>query len=278
VAGALWGLAVLTRETVLYFTPVLALWLAGRRPGAASLRRGALFALSTFVVVAPWTLRNYVVHQAFIPVSTAGGLNLWQGNARLTRQQVYDRYFAVPGLVGQYRNARRMGLRAIAERQPTWLFEKLRDELPRFWEADSLALVHVERGGYGPVAPAARLTAVVVVLAPYVALLLLFVLALWRLPLDARHALLLGFLGYYTALHVATHGFARYRLPALPVLFLLAAGALVAAPAGPAAGRSRRQRALALAVALVLLGALGPSVRGWVERLGGGAPPRAEDA
>src|SRR6185369_12679904 len=33
-AGVLWGLSILTRETALYFTPLLALWLAVRAPVA----------------------------------------------------------------------------------------------------------------------------------------------------------------------------------------------------------------------------------------------------
>ena len=41
VAGVSFGLAILTRETVLYFVPLAALWLAWRRAGG--LRRAALF-------------------------------------------------------------------------------------------------------------------------------------------------------------------------------------------------------------------------------------------
>src|SRR5262245_31923019 len=58
--GALWGLAVLARETGLYFLPVAGLWLAlsPRREGART--RGALFVLTALLVVAPWTYRNWV--------------------------------------------------------------------------------------------------------------------------------------------------------------------------------------------------------------------------
>ncbi len=56
-SGLLWGLAILTRETVLYFLPIAALWLAWRRTGGAR-RAAALLALSLLVVL-PWTLRNY---------------------------------------------------------------------------------------------------------------------------------------------------------------------------------------------------------------------------
>jgi hypothetical protein len=37
--------------------------------------------LSTLLVVAPWTYRNYRVFNAFVPVSTNSGLNLFLGNS-----------------------------------------------------------------------------------------------------------------------------------------------------------------------------------------------------
>jgi len=269
LAGLLWGLAILTRETSLYFTPLAALWLArGRGPG---LRRGAAFLVMALLTVAPWTYRNWVKHQAFIPVSTAGGLNLWQGNAPLTRQEVYDRYFAVQGLVAQYQAARREGLRAIAARQPLWIFEKLRDEMPRFWEADSLALVHIHRGAYGPRAPAVEALAALVVLVPFLLVLLLFARGVWCSPLGSGQALLLGFLGYYNLIHVATHGFARYRLPALPVVMVLAAAALAAWRARQPCRPGRRRRVVAALVVLTLAGVVAASLTRWPARLGPGA-------
>ncbi len=264
-AGLLWGLAVLTRETSLYFTPLAAAWLArGRGPG---FRRGAAFLAVSLLCVAPWTYRNWVVYKAFIPVSTAGGLNLWQGNARLTRQEVYDRYYPIEGMVAQYRTAQREGLRAIAERQPLWLLEKLRDEMPRFWEADSLALVHIHRGAYGPRPPLVEGLAALLVLSPYLLLLALFARGLWCLPLRAGHGLALAFLAYYNLIHVATHGFARYRLPALPVVMVLAAAALQAWRARqPCAPGPRRRLAVGLLL-LVLAGAVGASLTRWPARL-----------
>ena len=40
-----------------------------------------------------------------------------------------------------------------------------------FWEADSLALVHIRRGAYGAVGPRSAVAAAVVVLVPYLAVL-----------------------------------------------------------------------------------------------------------
>jgi hypothetical protein len=263
-AGILWGLAILTRETPLYFLPIAALWLAWRRSGSrAPVGRAAAFALSALLVVAPWTYRNWVVFKAFVPVSTAGGLNLYQGNAPLSREEVYERYEAVQGRIEQYRFARREGLAAIWQRQPWWIFEKLRDEMPNFWEADSQALIHMKRGAYGPVAPATAIAWAIVVLAPYLLVLGLFVAAVVRLRLTRARALLLAFLAYYTLLHVATHGYARYRLPALPVVFLMAGWAWTsrgqASPDAVVPGYGRKALGAVLAVALAA--SVAPSIR-----------------
>lgn len=259
-AGLLWGASVLTRETVLYFAPFAAFFLAWRRPGGG--RRAAAFLLAMVLVVAPWTYRNWRVFGAFVPVSTAGALNLWQGNATLTREEVYERYWAVRGRIAKYEFARAQGIAAIRERQPLWIFEKLRDEMPHFWEADSQALVHMRRGAYDvAVRFPAALAATIVVLVPYFAVLAGFVVGLLAFPRERLPLLLLGFLVFSNALHVATHGYARYRLPVLPVMFMVAgfAWSRMRDPEAPVA--SPRGRLLAAAAAIVLLVSLVPSLR-----------------
>jgi 4-amino-4-deoxy-L-arabinose transferase-like glycosyltransferase len=260
-AGALFGLAILARETVLYFLPVAAGWLAWRRPGGGV--RGAGFLLAAVLTVAPWTLRNWIVYGDFVPVSTAGALNLWQGNALVSRQEVYDQYWAVHGRIEKYRFARAKGLEAIRERQPGWFFEKLRQEMPNFWEADSQALVHVVRGAYGPYPRALAVAAVVVVLLPFFACLVGLVFGLAALSLARGPLLLVAFLAYYNLIHVAAHGYARYRLPAMPVLFLLAGFAWSAWRARTYPALSRPRRAVGLAAAVVLALSVAPTLASW---------------
>jgi hypothetical protein len=260
LAGALWGAAVLTRETVLYFVPLAAAWLATGKGGRARIR-GAAFLVAALLVVAPWTYRNWVAFEAFVPVSTAGGQNLFQGNALIPRDETYVMVDAVQGRIAQYRYAMGMGLQAIRDRQPWWILEKLRDEMPRFWEADSLALVHIKRGAYGPVPPAVAVAVALVVLVPYVAVLALFALGLPFLPRARPTVMLVGFLAYYNLLHIVTHGFARYRLPVMPAVFLLAGVGWVAWRDGALARMSPRARAVSAAVVLALSLILIPSFR-----------------
>jgi hypothetical protein len=168
---------------------------------------------------------------------------------------------AVKGKIEQYRYARRMGLEAIRDRQPWWIFEKLRDEMPLFWEADSLVLVHIKRGAYGAVAPPVAVAVGLAVLLPYVAVLALFAVGLTRLGWTRSDFLLLGFLAYYNLIHVVTHGFARYRLPVMPVVFLVAGVAWVAWREGTLATMSGRARLAAAALAATFAVILVPSIR-----------------
>jgi dolichyl-phosphate-mannose-protein mannosyltransferase len=261
-AGLLWGAAILTRETVLYFVPLAAVWLATRDRGRARAQAAAFF-VTALLIVAPWTYRNWVEFHAFVPVATAGGQNLFQGNALIPRDVTYEMVDAVQGRVQQYRYAMRMGLQAIRDRQPWWIFEKLRDEMPRFWEADSLVLVHLKRGAkaYGVVPPTVAVAVALVVLVPYVGVLALFALGLVRLRPTRPAVLLVGFLAYYNLIHVVTHGFARYRLPIMPVVFLIAGLGWVAWRDGELARMSGRARALAAALALIITVILIPSFR-----------------
>jgi hypothetical protein len=261
LAGVLFGLAVLTRETALYFLPVAAVWLAWRRVGGG--RRAAILLATALLVVVPWTVRNWVVFRTFIPVSAAGALNLWQGNTRMSRQEVYEEYWAVHGRAQKYQHSRQRALESILERQPLWLFEKLRDEMPAYWAAHGQPIVHIERGAYGQIPRARALGAVVLVLAPYLAVLVLFVSGIAALPRGRPTWLLLAFLGYYVLLHVAAHGYPRYRLPSLPVLFLVAGQGWAFLRSRPRPRVEPRRLAAAAMVAIVLALSVGPSLISW---------------
>jgi len=123
-----------------------------------------------------------------------------------------------------------------------------------------MAVIHVKRGAYGPVAPATAVAVAVVMLAPYLALLAFFILGLAAQAWERRTLLLLAFLAYYNLIHVVTHGFNRYRMPVMPVVFLFAASAFVAWREGRLALTPRR-RIVAAALALLFAITLVPSFR-----------------
>lgn len=227
VAGALFGLATLTREPALYFAPVAALWMLWRSPRPA-LKAAAVFLLATVVTLAPWTARNWIVYRALVPVSIMSGRTLWEGNTTLTHDQVFRRYRAVRGrdaVLRQYRVAVSFAMENIRSRQPWWFLEKTREQMPRFWAADNMLLIHMQRGGYGPVTAGALRLAGAATLVPYLLLLSAFAVGVARVGWSRGVVLLLAFLLYYCCVHIAVHGHPRFRLPVTPVLAIVAAGA-----------------------------------------------------
>lgn len=75
-AGFAFGIVILTRPTVL---PIFIITL-GVMIYKKYFKRAALFLIIPVLIIAPWTIRNYKVHNAFILTSSAGGINLWMGN------------------------------------------------------------------------------------------------------------------------------------------------------------------------------------------------------
>jgi hypothetical protein len=258
-AGVLWGLAVLTRETVLYFVPLAAWWLL--RGGASGRRRAGAYLLASAAVIAPWTARNFAVTGALVPVATRGSFNLWLGNTLRPWDDVYrEHHETAGGPVAQERHDRQEALRAILDRQPRWLFDKLVRETGAFWAVNDQVVVHLERRAYKrlPVATN-RLVGALTVL-PYLAVLVLAVPALASLRADRASVLLAGFLLFTLALHVVAFASPRFRMSVLPVLFLLAARTIDRGLAGSWRALSTRRRVVAGVVAALFALCVGVSI------------------
>ena len=264
-AGVVWGLSTLTRELSLYLAPFAAVWLArgvisgggekSKQERRAGLGRAGVFLLALVLTLAPWTIRNALVFDAFIPVSTMGGSNLWQGNVPLTHLEVHESLGQITDPVERDRHARKLARQVILEQQPAWIFHKTAAQMPEFWKAGSEILDHlVGRGACGPLAPGTLKTIEVVVVGPYLVLLGLCLVGLARGRATPGGVLLLVLASAYNFAHVVAYATTRFRLPVLPVVFLFAAA--VVFPRGvlaPLRGwRIALLVALALATVLVL--------------------------
>ncbi len=269
-AGVLWGLTTLTRELALYLVPIAAMWMLRPRLGPdGKLRRrkirdltpAAALMLATVLTVAPWTIRNAIVFRAFVPVSTMGALNLWQGNTTLTHLQIYDVLATKGGPIEQDLYCREMAREAIAARQPAWILEKLRSEMPEFWKAGSEVLDHlVGRQACGPL-PASKLVPIELLLVlPYLAVLALFLVGLARARFSGAAWLLLLLLVAYNAAHVAAYATTRFRLPVLPVVFMVAAAGVVGRREGTLHPLRGWRVVLLAGVALATLATLAPGM------------------
>ncbi len=77
-AGVVIGLSVLTVPNIMLFLLVAAVWIFYAF-GKTTIRPAVLLITGCLVVILPWTLRNYVVQKAFIPISPNAGLNFYIG-------------------------------------------------------------------------------------------------------------------------------------------------------------------------------------------------------
>ena len=87
--GAILGLAALCRSTAITVLPLF--WLIAfvqTRRIKATAQVILLTTLALGAVVAPWTLRNIIVHGGVVLVDTAGAYTLWQDNTLLPRAEV----------------------------------------------------------------------------------------------------------------------------------------------------------------------------------------------
>ena len=103
VSGVLLGAATLTRATTQFFPLVFLILLLVMKRRRTILLRYAAFCLSFVLVVLPWTVRNYVALDDFIPVATGGGIVVLLGSSEnfLTidgKPEVYREYPAPQGL------------------------------------------------------------------------------------------------------------------------------------------------------------------------------------
>lgn len=89
-AGAVLGLVTLTRGTTqflpfLFFVAMVPFWGQVRH----LIMKYALFCVSFLVIIAPWSIRNYVVLDDIIPVATGGGIVVLMGSQ--------EEYLTIPG-------------------------------------------------------------------------------------------------------------------------------------------------------------------------------------
>lgn len=223
LAGVLGGAASLTRGVMLPFGGVLALVALWRRREQA--RWAGLVAacgLAWAGLMAPWTARNWRLHQRFIPVSVQGGWNFWEGLSD-DAAEVGRRPFEMAGEV------RRLGLSGtiaidahFAAKAKAWILEN-----PGAF-ARICALKALQFWRPAPLPPHSLLAR----LAAAACAVVLLSGAVLGLAFGAAAApgawFLLGWVGHLTLLHSLFASNMRYRLPLEPVLAVFAGAGLAA--------------------------------------------------
>ena len=233
-AGLSLGLAALTRATALAVLPVIFAWLWLRSKNSIwreAIKPFILILLVTFLVILPWTVRNYLVHREFILISSNGGLNFWIGNNEKATGEYAFPSGTDPELFAQslslseaqmdqlyYRKAfsfihdhPRQFLRLLARKtQYFWLFRpNIGSNYPDAGKAVALAK--------------ALYVLSYVLLLPLGALGIILSLGLWR-----KLFLIYGLLASQMMVHVLYFVGTRFRTPIGPYLLIFASFAIIA--------------------------------------------------
>ncbi|MBC8078546.1 MAG: glycosyltransferase family 39 protein, partial [Chloroflexales bacterium] len=262
LAGALLGLATLTRSAPLVFLPLVVLWIAfvrikgerqmvkGRQLVATVLWPICLFTMTFCLVLLPWTLRNCAAYGRCILVETGLSYNLWAFNEpRASEETIFQTLESIPNPAARADYATAKGLERLRE-DPAIIARKLWPNWRDLLRVKPIEDRFILPTYYADPPPLVFLGALLLDDALYAVVLVAGIVGLWRLR-DLRARLLCAaWVASFVATTLLTHGEGRYRHFLYPLLIPCAALALASARSSLIAHRSsfivRRVRSLIL--------------------------------
>ena len=217
MGGVIYGAASVTRSIAFAFTPILLLWtLLACRPKRGRLLTAAFVGAGVVVVISPWAVRDYLVHDTFVPLTTKGGYNLYFYNYPVPNYDFNTRHADVPfpdmnGLaeVDRERELTRRGIDFI-KNNPRLIASFALAKLIDFWNP----MLKEERAGFSIVN---LLSYGVMTLFAFIGLLRQILRRNWC-PTVLLMWLLIG---YYMVQAMVFTGGGKARLPVEPFLVLL---------------------------------------------------------
>ena len=239
--GALAGLASLVRsEAPVLLAMIFIAWIATRFSWRRFFGHGALMAIGAVAVIAPWTVRNALVMDAFIPVSSAAGHTFLTGHredpydplAIFPEAELQEKYNYLPfpeREVKVEREAMKEGLEYMWG-HPTEELQHLGEKFRQFYTDDSDALRWVNgKPEPLPLSADEYNTWRTITDRYYYAIMALFVISIpfWISFRDYNRLLLVLVIVGWNAAHLVFFPGPRYHAPLAPLFSLFAAYLLV---------------------------------------------------
>jgi len=224
LVGLIFGLSCLTKSILLLF-PILLLGFLTGRFRSQGMKHGIVVIVAMLAIIFPWTLRNFQISRHVVPVNTSLGFNLIQGDVIGEQWPSENKYMLDYWVAGETRAnsilapygvlwesgkgdqiLRRTALNNYA-REPLFLVRRFVANFCTFWHlSESLAKSLL----FG----IAQMLLVLVACVSSV-----------QMPGAERRTLapLIALLSYYILVNVAVMGIARYSMPTIPFLLIIAA-------------------------------------------------------
>ena len=226
LAGLLLGIATLCRPTSMLFPLFL---VAGTVfPQKCRIRMAGLLilALTMAAVIAPWTVRNFLAFNEFLPIAVGGGGNLWVGSyipwdGDYRYQDLSDKQKIEAGysLIEADNRLREEGVKNI-KNNPLGYLKLCIKKFGRFWfKIPGSKEILKDR------AVIRKLFYVT-----HFLLLMVFVIGLKRAVLELNPGILvlLLMISYFTIVHVILFAIPRYRIPIIPLVIIFAGAGIFA--------------------------------------------------
>lgn len=233
LSGALLGAVVLVHASKVFLLPMTMLWALWqfRLPAPRRLGTAVAIPMVATLILVPWAVRNYAVFGEFIPLSTAGGSALLQGNnSVVVTDPKYYGYAVWDTEIPEYRDVLRSQNDEIKR-------DRLAGQLAKEWLLSHpehwwfLAQAKIRRALTPFLQPTAPRLYRIVTLLAWGPILLLFLVAFiptlvyfirTRHPGSIVHVAIAEFL----MVTIIFFGFSRYRYSVEPLCVILAAAAI----------------------------------------------------
>lgn len=238
--GIVAGFAALVKtQALMLVLPMVFLLTLSKWGWDEAIRAGRIAMFVTAVMlltVAPWTLRNYMAMDAFIPISTNGGMSLLAGNnpsmTRDLRSDFNDKdpvfnevRFSVADQVAADKRARNAAWEWISE-NPLQFVALMPKKLFRFWVPDGETEWNLQRGFEAYDEWKTLIRSVRIANQIYYFILLgTFLFGIWHcVRLNNPLSLAVPFVMlFFTALSLVFSGQSRYHAPLMPFVIAYAA-------------------------------------------------------
>ena len=262
LGGVVLGFLTLTRPITPPLVLLVVLWFLFRLNFKQTVVRQLPVAICSVLVVMPWIVRNFEVFDAFVPMTTTSGANLWQGNSEWTIpvfRAGYDVQWTAPDVNApkdsREADAERFALaidfwREHPDKIPELLWVKFLvhwniDIAPRFNPQENEQFALDDKGELMIVQGGESIAGVTDANTSYDSglldtvgrpvhryyfgsLLLLAIVGVWLSRREWREVSLLWFVQIsMTLIYLIFHPATRYRVPSDPLLFVLSAYSLI---------------------------------------------------